>query len=321
MRKTLSRLFLLLATFGVLAAEAMPAGAAQPVVAAIVTGNLPRYREAHDAFVSILDAGGAQGKFKIFVQTPNPDKMSLANAIRRAVAAGAKVLVTYGAPAAEVAKKEAHGTPVLFADVYDPVALGLVKSLAAPGVEMTGACSAVPLEQLVGHLLRVKQVKRVGVLFTASEPGSALQAGEMESLGKKNGFSVVKREVALGDSVSGALGGMLGQVEALYLTESVAVAPQAAEAVEQARLQGVPVISQIPRLGKSGAVINLEADPEEQGKLVAVHALQVLAGQKAFILPVRTPKKVELVVNRGVARQLSLPLPESLVAAADRVLD
>jgi putative tryptophan/tyrosine transport system substrate-binding protein len=295
---------------------------AQQVVAAIVTGNLPRYQEAHEALVQVFIAGGSgPDKVKLFVQTPNADRMSLANAARRAVAAGARIIIAYGAPAAEAAKKEAGGIPVLFADVHDPVALGLVKNLAAPGTEMSGATSTVPLEPLLRHLTSIKPIKQMGVLLTSAEAGSAQQAVEMELLAKQFGFTVNRQEVAAADRVNAAVGALLDNADALYFTESVALTQKAQEAIEQARGRGVPVISQIPGLGSKGALLTMEAETDEQGKLVAVHALQVLAGQKAHILPVRTARKITLVVNRRVAEQLGLKLPAPLLQAAGKVID
>jgi putative tryptophan/tyrosine transport system substrate-binding protein len=296
--------------------------AADSTVAVLITGNLPRYRVAHDAFLQILETGGyGQDKARIFVQTPNSDRMSLANAARRAVAAGADILIVYGAPAADVARREVKGVPVVFADIHDPVGLGLIRTLAAPGTDMTGASSTVPLEPLVVHLMKVKPLKRVGVLFTAAEGGSAMQAAELEVLGGKHGFTVQRQEIAASERVSAAIAEISDRVDALYFTESVPLALRAAEGVEQARQRGVPVISQIPQLGEKGALLNLEADPEEQGRLMGVHVLQILAGQKAHILPVRTPRRVSLTINRGVAQQLNLHIPDTILAAADRVID
>ena len=113
---------------------------AEPILGAIVTADLPRYQQAHEAMVKVLQAAGfGEGKLKIFAQTPNADKMSLLNSLRRFEAAGATVVVTYGCRAAEVAKSELKDTPLLFADVYDPVFLGIVKTLAAPGTDASGA--------------------------------------------------------------------------------------------------------------------------------------------------------------------------------------
>jgi putative ABC transport system substrate-binding protein len=67
-------------------------------------------------------------------------------------------------------------------------------------------------------------------------------------------------------------------------------------------------------------LLTLEADPVEQGQLLAVHALQVLGGQKVFTLPVRTPKKVALVVNMKSAEQLGIKVPFQALSLATRVI-
>ena len=147
---------------------------AQPILGAIVTADLPRYQQAHEAMVKVLlSAGFSEDKLKIFAQTPNADKMSLVNSLRRAESAGATIVVTYGCRATEVAKSELKDTPLLFADVYDPVALGIVKTLAAPGTDASGATSKTSLKQLVEALVAIKPVKKVGVLYTKGEGGSA----------------------------------------------------------------------------------------------------------------------------------------------------
>ena len=67
------------------------------------------------------------------------------------------------------------------------------------------------------------------------------------------------------------------------------------------------------------ALIGLEADPDEQGKLVAVHALQVLQGQKVHILPVREAKKISLKINQKTAGQLGLTIPSDIASKAQIV--
>jgi putative ABC transport system substrate-binding protein len=79
-------------------------------------------------------------------------------------------------------------------------------------------------------------------------------------------------------------------------------------------------VTQIPEAGEKGALLTLEADPIEQGQLLAVHALQVLGGQKVFTLPVRTPKKVALVVNMKVAEELGMKIPFQALSLATRVI-
>jgi putative ABC transport system substrate-binding protein len=290
---------------------------AQDILASIITADLPRYRIAHDAMVTVLKAGGfGEDKLKIFVQSPNADTMSLANSLRRSEAAGVALVVTFGGRATAVAQQELKKTPLLFADVYDPVAQGTVKTLTATGTDATGATSKTDLGQLVAAVLKLKTVAKIGVIYTQGEPGSEQQLAEVQSLAGPSGFSVLaenarnpKEAVELADKLAATC-------DALYLTESIAATQEAASIIATVQANQCPVFSQIPGLVAAGALIGLEADPEEQGKLVAVHVLQILQGQKAHILPVRPAKKVTLKISKKAAATLGLAIPGEIAAGA-----
>lgn len=290
--------------------------AAEPILAAIVPADLPRYKDAHKAMAQILETGGfGAGKLKVMVQAPNADKMSLINSVRRANSAGAAVIVVYGSRAAEAIAGEHLTSPVVFADVYDPVALGVVKSLTTTGAEMTGASSKTDLGSLVGHMTKIIGGKTIGVLYTKDEGSAELQLDEM----KKTGVTVKAENVRNPGEAVAAAEKLAGQCDALFLTESIAVMQQGPAIVKAALTQKKPSFSQIPDLVKAGAVLGLEADPDEQGKLVGVHALQILQGQKAHSLPVRTAKKVALMINPGSAAQLGLTIPPDVMNAGQAV--
>jgi len=298
-----------------------PAQAKEQFVAVVVTGDLPRYKAAHEAFVNILrTAGMSEEKLKIYVQTPNPDKMSWANSLRKATGVGADLIVTYGAPVSLFAKSEVQGVPLLFADVYDPVALGLVKDLNITGGEISGVSSATPLDALVLHFSKMFPAKKVGVLFSSQEEGSSLQAKKLAELSGKSGFAVVKGDVKSSADLNKVLEGLVGQIDSLYVTEGVAINMNLPTVMEFAAGKRWPVFSQIPGLGEQGALINLEADPVEQGQLLGVHAIQVLNGQKVFALPVRVPKKVALVINMKTATALKVAVPPDVLTSAARVI-
>jgi putative ABC transport system substrate-binding protein len=246
------------------------------------------------------------------VQSPNADKMSMINSLRRASSAGAAVIVVYGSRVAQVAAGEQLNAPLLFADVYDPVTLGVVKSLTTTGADVTGATSKTDLDSLVGQLLKVTGAKTIGVLYTKEEGGAEQQLAEL----KAKGGVTIKAETVRNPGEAVAVAEKLaGQCDALYLTESIAVMQQGAAIVKAALAQKRPVFSQIPGLVKAGALLGLEADPDEQGKLVGVQALQILQGQKAYSLPVRSAKKVTLMINQGTATQLGLTIPPDIMSA------
>ena len=295
--------------------------AEQQFVASVITGDLQRYRDAHEAFLKILRAGGmSEEKVKVYVQSPNPDAMSWANSIRKAVGGGADLIITYGAPVTLVAKKEVKGIPLLFADVYDPVALGIVKDLAATGGDISGIASTTPVETLARTLVDIQQPKVILALYSSSEQGSVLQVKRMEEQGKKFGFSVIKADVKNRDAGRQSINDAAGKANAVYISEGIILTQGIKDFIAAATQNRLPVITQVPDSGEKGAFLTLEADPIEQGQLLAVHALQVLGGQKAFTLPVRTPKKVSLVVNMQVANELGITVPFQALSLATRVI-
>ncbi len=294
---------------------------AQPILGAIVTADLPRYQQSHQAMVKVLQSAGfGEDKLKIFTQTPNADTMSLTNSLRRFEAAGATIVVTYGCRATEVAKGELKDTPLLFADVYDPVALGIVKTLTAPGSDASGATSKTSMKQLVEALVAIKPVTKVGVLYTKGEGGSGQQLAELQEQGKGLRFQRLRRKCPQSRrGWQNSRQSWPAASDALFLTESIAVAQQSGEILSAAQANGCIVFSQIPGLVEAGALVGLEADPDEQGKLVAVHALQVLQGQKVHILPVREAKKITLKINQKTAGQLGLTIPPNIASKAQIV--
>jgi len=293
------------------------AALAEPILAAIIPADLPRYKEAHKAMAQILETGGfGAGKLKIMVQSPNADKMSIVNSARRADSAGAAVIVVYGSRAAQAVAGESLSAALLFADVYDPVALGVVKDLSITGAEITGATSKTDLGTLAGQMVKATGAKTIGVLYTKGEGGSELQLKELSARG---GITVKAESVGNAGEAVAAAESLAGQCDALFLTESIAVMQKGPEIVKAALAKKKPSFTQIPDLAKAGALFGLEADPDEQGKLVGVHALQILQGQKAHSLPVRSAKKVALMINQGTASQLGLTIPPDVLSAGQVV--
>jgi len=298
-----------------------PAGAADKFVAVVITGDLARYKMAHESFVKILHAGGmTDDKVQIYVQTPNPDLMSWVNSIRKAVGVGADLIVTYGAPATLAAKQTAKGVPVLFADVYDPVALGIVKDLAVPGGDITGVSSKTPLETLVKAHAEIEKTSNICALYSEDDPGSLQQVKDLEQLSGQYGFTVVRASVSSGAEVESVLNGTAGAADVIFISESALLHLHLDRIMAFAASRSKPVLSQIPGLCDMGALMTLEADPTEQGQLAGVHALQILNGSKAFTLPVRTPKKVSLIINMQTAAKLNLKVPFQALSMATKVI-
>jgi len=292
------------------------------LVAALLTCDIPRYREAHKAFVkALVQKGYDQSNVEVITQTPNPDAISWANSIRKFNAIGADVIVTYGAPATLTALHESADIPVVFADVYGPVEVGVARSLGSTGHNMAGVSCKVPLVTLVKTALEVKPIRILGAVFNAREEGSMVQLRELRKVAAQLGIILIEVNLAGTSGIDAALATMFNaRVDAIYVSECTAGARGFEKIVHRAGEAKVPVLSQMPGAAQKGALVSLEADPAEQGQVAADYAVRILAGKRASSFAVATPKKVELVVNLKTARALDLHVPFPVLSAATRVI-
>ncbi len=321
MRRVVLHLLLALGFFpGGLSSSAAAPGS-QRLVAVVFSADQPSYRTAHQAFLETLNqAGFGEGRVKVFLQTPNPDPFSWANSTRKAAAVGAEVIVTYGAPATLAARKETFDVPIVFAGVYDPKGLKIVKTLEQPGGSISGVSCRVPLVTLVKTYGEVHPVGRVGVLFNGEEPEGMVEVLELEAQASQGGFLVFRTEANSPKEVRTALGGTLPDLDVLYLAGSSVLSAATPEVFEWARRRKIPVISQAPGSGERGALVTLEASSREQGEWAARYVAKILSGEKVFDLPVRTPRQVDLVINLETARILGLKVPFQALTTATRVI-
>lgn len=318
---TLLRSILLLLLIGVLL-PASDSRAAGKVVGALLTCDLPRYREAHKSFVKALVLKGYdQSNVEVVTQTPNPDLISWSNSVRKFNAIGADVIVAYGTSATLAALKESQDIPVVYADVYGPVETGVSRSMDSSGRNIAGVSSKVPLVTLIKTAMEIKPMRSLGVICSTREEGSLVQLKEARKVAAQAGVSVVEANLTTAAGFDAALAALLAaRVDCIYVTECTAGGRSFDKIVQRANELKIPVISQMPGAAQRGAIVSLEADPVEQGQMAAEYAARVLGGKKASQLPVVTPKRVDLVVNLKAAKALDLNVPFPVLTAATRVL-
>ena len=296
--------------------------AAGKLIAALLTCDLPRYREAHKSFVKALVLKGYdQSNIEVITQTPNPDAISWSNSIRKFNAIGADVIIAYGTSATLAALRETSDIPVVYADVYGPVETGVAKSMASSGRNIAGISSKVPLVTLIKTAMELKPIRSLGVVCATREEGSLLQLREARRIAAQSGMTLVETNLTGLAGLDAALASLFAaRVDCIYVSECTAGSRGFEKIVHRAGELKIPVISQMPGAALKGAVLSLEADPVEQGQVAADYVARILAGKKAFQLPVATPKRVDLIVNLKAAKSLDIHVPFPVLSAATRVL-
>ena len=293
--------------------------AEERLIAVVMANSSPRYQDIHSVFVE--NARSFCGdSCKIYVQTPNSDVMSLRNGVRKAVALGAELIVTYGPSASLAAQSEASPIPTLFADVYDPVQLGLISAKTQTGRNMTGIRGDAPIQALFKYFVETTKIKNLAVLYDTDSPEGLLQKTVLEVSGKQRGITIYALAAENTKDHVMLLKTLPDETEGLFLTNSEHVDGYLGKVLKFADSRQLPVVTQRAEAAESGAFMVLETSAEEQGEKLAEMAGLVLSGTAIKDLPVCKPRDVAFVVNLKVAKKYNIHVPFQTLSIASRVV-
>lgn len=212
--------------------------------------------------------------------------------------------------------------PIVFATSNDPVGNGFVASLAHPGGNVTGFTSSTP--EMGGKWLQlikeaVPDITRVGVLYN---PATTPRAGRyyldsLEQEAASSGVEVVLAPIGKATEVDGAISRFAEPPKAamISLVDSFLVVNRQAIIAATAKYR-VPMIYPFHYFMDAGGLMSYGPTLEVRS---ADYVDLILRGTKAGDLPVQSPRKYELLINRTVARSLGLTIPFTLLARADEI--
>ena len=285
-----------------------PVLAADKTIGVIMTGDTSYYREIHKAFTESLSSEGINAE--IVLQTPMPNPLSWANSARKLAAIGSDIIISYGAPATFSASKEVSDIPIVFAGVYDPVAVGI------SGNNITGISSKVPVISLLKNLKKISDFSTLGIVYTETEKDTVIQLNEVQQSEKSLGFTTMKFNVRKKEDAS-----KIGKVDALFLTTSCVFTVQCANnIIGIARQAKIPTASTIGGEENNGVILTITANPHEQGNEAAKMAARIIKGAKPSSIAVQQPRKIDLIINIKEATDLGLKIPFDLLTSATKVI-
>ena len=234
------------------------------------------------------------------------------------------VLIARSPRAALAAKNATRTIPIVFYDVADPVALGLVDSLARPGVNLTGL--TIITEVLVGKRLEllketVPKLSGVAVLWNPQNPGNVLQWKESQLQARALGLQLHSMEVSSADRYEGAFKEAIkARSAALAVTPDPLVTSNFKLITDLAVKYRLPAIADREEFVDNGGLMSYGADQADQDRRVAWMIDKILKGAKPSEIPVEQPTKFELVINLKTAKALGLTIPPVVLMRAERVI-
>jgi putative ABC transport system substrate-binding protein len=213
-------------------------------------------------------------------------------------------------------------TPIVFAWVAEPVATGIVKSLASPGGNATGVTNwfgQLLAKRIELSLELVPDAKRIGLLVVGVEASPLVAEGRKAAAAR--GVELLADAVQTDARAAVARMAKRGAQALIFLFPSFE-APVAAEiAIRAAREKRIPAIFEDVAAVENGALISLGTNERDDIGRGASLLAKVLRGARPARLPVDQPTRFELAVNLKTATAIGITVPNSILLRADRVIE
>ena len=246
--------------------------------------------------------------------------------VAEAVQLKVDVIVTAGTPAVLAAKEGTRTIPIVVAAMGDPIAAGVIPSLARPGGNITGSASLSP--EIDGKRLEllkefVPGVSRIAALWNPTNPNNAARIRHVEAAAKTLQLTL-KSFLSGGDrqDLDKAFEGIVAaRSEALIMESDRVLLAHRAPIVDFAKKRRLPALYPYREFVQVGGLASYAPSYPAMFRRAAVYVDKIFKGAKPADLPVEQPTKFELVINLKTAQTLGLTIPPSLLLRADQVIE
>jgi putative ABC transport system substrate-binding protein len=266
-------------------------------------GFLDRLRElGYDDTTLKVDYKNAQGD----MGTLNTICQEMANS-------NLDLVVTIATPAAQAFVNQESKIPLLFISVTDPVASGIMGSMAKPDKNATGTSNLVPVDEI--FLLADKLtpgISRYGILYTAGESNAVITVRKAKDYLDSKKIPYMEATVTNSSEVHQAAESLAGRAQALYIPIDSMVQsamPQVAQIALDAK---IPVYGSSPVMVVSGALATVSVGDRYMGGVSAEMADRYFKGTAIADIPAATMNSFITVINKGTADTLGINIPPEL---------
>jgi putative ABC transport system substrate-binding protein len=239
-------------------------------------------------------------------------------------ASGVDAIVTVGYPTTLAAKSTGIPT-VVVSGAGDPVATGLVESLAHPGGNVTGI-SDVATTLSTKRLSLLKQLssklKRVAMLWNRDDLGMSLRYEASAKAAQALGVSVLPLGVREPNDFNGVFEAMdREKPDAILMVSDSLTMLNRKRVFDYAAAHRLPAIYEIDSIVREGGLMSYGADPKESYQRAAAMVDRIFKGAKPSDIPFEQPTRYLFVINLKTAKAIDLDIPPTLLALADEVIE
>jgi len=296
-----------------------------PTIGFLAAGTVSRYGQWIAAFTRRLHELGWDEGRTIAIEYRFSDGRNDRDAEFASEFARLKVdiIVTVGG-ATLAAKQATSSIPIVFAVATDPLAGGLVTSLAHPGGNVTG--SSLESSDLAGKRLEflhavLPNLRRLAVIANSTYPATMQEMHEVEAGARTLGFEALAFPIKQAADIAPAFDAFKDRADALYVVGDPLTSSSHVRINTLALGARLPTMLGYHELVEAGGLMSYGPNFSDLFRRAAEITDKILRGTKPGDIPVEQPTKFELIVNLTTARALGLKIPESFLSLADEVIE
>ena len=234
-----------------------------------------------------------------------------------------ELIITDGTDAALAAKQSTQSIPIVMAAIGDPVAMGIVTSLAHPGGNITGysmvSTDLAPKRAALVHEL-LPSARRVALIVGTGSGIAPLLRAKAETAYRALGITPIPVEFDASSTDEGVLARAVDlHVQAVEIAFDGPM-EEVGPLMDIALRHRLPVIAGGTTMLKAGALMSFSNNVGDQGRRVAAQIDKILRGARAGDLPIEQPTRFEFGINLKTAQFLGIAVPQSLLVRADEVV-
>jgi putative tryptophan/tyrosine transport system substrate-binding protein len=234
------------------------------------------------------------------------------------------LIVTAGTDAVVAAKKATSVIPIVFGTAGDPVANGLVASLARPGGNVTGLSNQSA--DIAGKRIELLQevvpsLRRLAIMANIASSIGVLEMRDVLAAAHTLGLDVATLEIREAKDIAPAIEALKGGADALYVVTEPLVNTNRVQINTLALAARLPTLHGQRPYVEAGGLMSYGANIPDLFRRAADMVDKILRGTEPSDIPVEQPTKFDFVINLTTARALGLRIPDKLLALADEVIE
>ena len=272
---------------------------------------------------ALAEAGFVDGEQIRFVYESAQGNIATTNQIAsQFVSDGAAVIVPISTPSAQAVLAATSTIPVVFGAVTDPVDAGLVADAMNPGANVTGVSDLTPVADQLALFLEIQpDMQTIGVLYNPGEANAVVLVNLLKEAAASHDIEVVEATSNNTANVQSAAASLAGRVDAIYVPTDNTIVAAFEAVVGVAEDAGIPLYAGDGDSVVRGAIASIGFDYYQHGLQTGAIVVRVLQGENPGDIPVEFAVGGLTFVNPGAAERMGITVPQSVVDAADNVVE